>query len=36
MGLELYGTSPSQFAQFIREENTKWTKVIRATGARID
>lgn len=36
MGLELYGTTPEQFAQFIRDENMKWAKVIKATGARID
>jgi tripartite-type tricarboxylate transporter receptor subunit TctC len=36
MGLELYGTTPAQFSQFIREENVKWTKVIKATGARVD
>ncbi len=36
MGLEIYGTTPAQFSQFIREENVKWTKVIQATGARVD
>jgi tripartite-type tricarboxylate transporter receptor subunit TctC len=36
MGLEIYGTTPAQFSQFIREENVKWTKVIKATGARVD
>jgi tripartite-type tricarboxylate transporter receptor subunit TctC len=36
MGLELYGTTPAQFAKFIRDENAKWAKVIKATGARID
>ncbi len=36
MGLELYGTTPQQFTQFIRDENAKWTKVIKATGAHID
>jgi tripartite-type tricarboxylate transporter receptor subunit TctC len=36
MGLELYGTTPAQFSQFIRDENVKWTKVIKATGARVD
>ena len=33
MGLEIYGTTPAEFAQFIRDENVKWTKVIKATGA---
>ena len=36
LGLELYGTTPEQFAQFIKDENAKWAKVIKATGARID
>jgi tripartite-type tricarboxylate transporter receptor subunit TctC len=36
LGLELYGTTPEQFAQLIRDENAKWAKVIKATGARID
>ncbi len=36
MGLELYGTTPQHFTQFIKDENTKWAKVIKATGARID
>ena len=36
MGLEIYGTTPAEFSQFIRTENVKWTKVIKATGARVD
>jgi tripartite-type tricarboxylate transporter receptor subunit TctC len=36
MGLELHGTTPDQFAQFIRDEHVKWAKVIKATGARVD
>ncbi len=36
MGLEIYGTSPADFTKFIREENAKWAKVIKATGARVD
>jgi tripartite-type tricarboxylate transporter receptor subunit TctC len=36
MGLEIYGTTPAEFSQFIRDENIKWTKVIKATGARVD
>jgi tripartite-type tricarboxylate transporter receptor subunit TctC len=36
MGLELYGTTPAEFAQLIRDESAKWGKVIRATGARLD
>jgi tripartite-type tricarboxylate transporter receptor subunit TctC len=36
LGMELYGTTPEEFAQFIKDENLKWAKVIKATGARID
>jgi tripartite-type tricarboxylate transporter receptor subunit TctC len=36
MGLELYGTTPEQFAKTIRDDNAKWARVIKATGARID
>lgn len=36
MGLEIYGTTPAEFAQYIRTENIKWGKVIKATGARVD
>jgi tripartite-type tricarboxylate transporter receptor subunit TctC len=36
MGLELFGTTPEQFAKLIRDDNAKWAKVIKATGARID
>jgi tripartite-type tricarboxylate transporter receptor subunit TctC len=36
MGLEIYGTTPAQFGEYIRNENIKWTKVIKATGARVD
>jgi tripartite-type tricarboxylate transporter receptor subunit TctC len=36
LGLELFGTTPAEFAQFIRQENAKWAKVIKATGAHID
>ena len=36
MGLEIYGTTPAEFAQYIRDESVKWGKVIRATGAKLD
>jgi tripartite-type tricarboxylate transporter receptor subunit TctC len=36
MGLEIYGTTPAEFSRFIRDENVKWTNVIKATGARVD
>jgi tripartite-type tricarboxylate transporter receptor subunit TctC len=36
MGLELYGTTPAEFTQLIRDESVKWGKVIRSTGAKLD
>jgi tripartite-type tricarboxylate transporter receptor subunit TctC len=36
MGLEIYGSTPAEFAQYIRDESAKWGKVIRATGAKLD
>ena len=36
MGLELYGTTPAEFTQLVKNETEKWGKVIRATGARLD
>ncbi len=36
LGLELYGTTPEEFAKFIKDESAKWAKVIKATGARVD
>ncbi len=36
MGLEIYGTTPAEFAKIIRDESAKWGKVIQATGAKVD
>ncbi len=35
-GSQPVGGSPAQFAAFIRSELTKWSKVVRESGARID
>jgi len=35
-GFELIGTTPDQFAAYIRSEIDKWTKVVRAAGIRAD
>ena len=35
-GLEVVGNSPERFANYIGEEIEKWTKVVKATGARGD
>jgi tripartite-type tricarboxylate transporter receptor subunit TctC len=35
-GFEPATTTESEFAQFIRNEIAKWTKVIRAAGIKVD
>jgi tripartite-type tricarboxylate transporter receptor subunit TctC len=35
-GLEAVGNTPEQFGTYIRTEIAKWTKVIKASGARVD
>ena len=35
-GLELVGSTPEDFAQFIRDEIPKWAKAVRVSGARVD
>jgi tripartite-type tricarboxylate transporter receptor subunit TctC len=35
-GLELFASTPAQFADKIRNEMPKWGKVVRATGAKVD
>ena len=36
MGLEVVGSSPSQFADYIRTESAKWGKVIREAKVKAD
>jgi tripartite-type tricarboxylate transporter receptor subunit TctC len=36
MGVEPAGTTPQEFAAFIKSEMTKWAKVVRESGARAD
>jgi tripartite-type tricarboxylate transporter receptor subunit TctC len=36
LGIEPVGTTPEQYAQYIKSEKTKWTKVVKESGARID
>jgi tripartite-type tricarboxylate transporter receptor subunit TctC len=36
LGAEPHGTTPSEFAGFIRSELTKWSKVVKESGARAD
>lgn len=35
-GFEPAGSSPEEFSAFIREDYAKWSRVIKATGARIE
>ena len=36
LGIEISNTTQEQFAQFIQDENTKWTKIVKASGAKVD
>lgn len=36
VGAEAVGTSPTEFAAFIRAELKKWEKVVRATGVKVE
>lgn len=35
-GLEAVTSTPEQFAQYIRNESAKYSKIIKATGAKVD
>lgn len=34
LGFEIVGTTPGQFAAFIKSEINKWEKVVKASGAK--
>jgi tripartite-type tricarboxylate transporter receptor subunit TctC len=36
MGAQPVGSSPAQFSAFIKNEITKWTKVVKDSGAKVD
>ena len=36
LGIEMSNTTQEQFAQFIRDENTKWAKIVKVSGAKVD
>ncbi len=35
-GFDVVGSTPAEFAKFIRSETAKWTAVVKATGARAE
>jgi tripartite-type tricarboxylate transporter receptor subunit TctC len=36
LGAEPIGSSPEDFVSFMKSENIKWEKVVKASGARAD
>jgi tripartite-type tricarboxylate transporter receptor subunit TctC len=36
LGAEPVGSSPAEFAQFVRAEIDKWARVVKTSGARLD
>jgi len=36
MGVEPAGSTPQEFAAFIKSEMAKWAKVVKEAGARAD
>ena len=36
LGADLAGTSPEEFAAFIRKELTTWSKVVKEVGIRVE
>lgn len=36
LGIEISNTTQEQFAHFIHDENLKWAKIVKASGAKVD
>ena len=36
MGIEIVGSTPAEFAAFMREESAKWDRIVRESGAKVD
>jgi tripartite-type tricarboxylate transporter receptor subunit TctC len=35
-GMEAVGSTPPQFAEFVRRENAQWSKVVRSAGVKAE
>ena len=36
LGTEVVANTPEQFAQYIRDETAKWSKIVRAAGIKLE
>jgi tripartite-type tricarboxylate transporter receptor subunit TctC len=36
LGVEIVGSTPDEFAEYIKAETPKWTEIVRASGAKVD
>jgi len=36
MGIEIVGNTPAEFAAFMRDETTKWGRIVKESGAKVD
>ena len=36
LGVEIVGSTPDEFAEYIKVETPKWTEIVRASGAKVD
>ena len=36
LGAEVVANSPEQFAQYLREETAKWTKIVNDAGIKLE
>ena len=35
-GMQPVGSTPAQFAEFVRKENEQWSKVVKAAGVKAE
>jgi tripartite-type tricarboxylate transporter receptor subunit TctC len=36
LGAEIVGSTPEQFASFLKADTAKWAKIVKESGAKID